>query len=95
MMALAHDIEKWNVKGKGLLITISVSNYIIFLFHTTFEGFAKAIVHKVPMFADTSNEMLFVVNVSVVVLCGVVCPIVLHRYVLNKSSVTKVLFGSK
>lgn len=83
------------MKGKGLLMIVSGSSYIIYLFHTTFEGFAKAVVHKIPVFADTSNEVLFVVNVTVVVLCGVVCPIILHRYVLKKSLVTKILFGLK
>lgn len=70
------------------------SSYIIYLFHTTFEGFAKAVVHKTPFFTD-GNSVLFIINVAIVVGCGVVCPIILHRYVLNKTHFSKVLFGLK
>ena len=41
---------------------VAASSYIIYLFHTTFEGFAKAVVHKIPIFVDTSNELLFIVK---------------------------------
>lgn len=95
VMVLSTILEKWNQKGNGWLIVVSSSSYIIYLFHTTFEGFAKAVVHKIPMFADGSNQMLFCCNIIMVVACGVVCPIILHRYVLNKTKVTKVLFGLK
>lgn len=95
MMVLSHNIEKWNMRGKGMLMIVSGSSYIIYLFHTTFEGFAKAVVHKIPTFADASNELLFVVNVTFVVACGVIAPVILHRYVLSKYSITKVLFGLK
>ncbi len=30
--------------------------------------------------------MLFFINVVIVIGCGVVCPIILHRYVLNKTT---------
>lgn len=79
----------------GWLTVVAASSYIIYLFHTTFEGFAKAVVHKLPIFADGSNDLLFIMNITIVVVCGVLCPIVLHRYILNKTKVTKVLFGLK
>lgn len=63
---------------------VSSSSYIIYLFHTTFEGFAKAVVHRIPFLTD-GNDVLFIINASVVVGCGVICPIILHRYVLNKT----------
>ena len=76
-------------------MVVSSSNYIIYLFHTTFEGFAKAVVHRIPIFADSSNEILFCINISVVVACGVVCPIIMHRLIFTKTHITKVLFGLK
>ena len=76
-------------------MTISASSYIIYLFHTTFEGFAKAVVHKVPLFADNANTILFLANICFVIACGVIGPIVLHKFVLNKTKITKVLFGLK
>lgn len=39
--------------------------------------------------------MLFFISVAIVAGCGVVCPIILHKYVLNKTHITKVLFGLK
>lgn len=91
-MAISNLIEKTG-KGTGWLITVSTSSYIIYLFHTTFEGFAKAVIHRIPIFTDSSNEGLFLVNIAVVISCGVVCPIILHRYILNKTRITKILFG--
>lgn len=94
-MVLSSLLERWNRKRNGWLLDVSVSSYIIYLFHTTFEGFAKAVIHKIPFFVDGNNEVLFCINVTIVVVCGVLCPIILHRYVLNKTKMTKVLFGLK
>lgn len=95
VMALSSLMEKWNHKSNGWLMVVSSSSYIIYLFHTTFEGFAKAVVHRIPIFADSSNEILFCINISVVVACGVVCPIIMHRLIFTKTHITKVLFGLK
>ena len=94
IMAFSSLMEKWNHKSNEWLMVVASSSYIIYLFHTTFEGFAKAVVHKIPFFAD-GHDVLFIINAFVVVGCGVVCPIILHRYVLNKTHFTKVLFGLK
>lgn len=94
IMALSSLIEKWNHKNNEWLMVVSSSSYIIYLFHTTFEGFAKAVVHKISFFTD-GNEVLFIINVFIVVGCGIVCPIILHRYILNKTHVTKIMFGLK
>ena len=93
-MTLSSLMEKWNNKSNEWLMVVSSSSYIIYLFHTTFEGFAKAVVHRIPFFTD-GNDVLFVINASVVVGCGVVCPIILHRYILGKTRATKILFGLK
>lgn len=95
VMAFSSLMEKWNHKSTEFLIVVSSSSYIIYLFHTTFEGFAKAVVQKIPCFADGTNDVLFIFNISIVVICGLISPILLHRYVLNKTNVTKVLFGLK
>ena len=94
IMALSSLMEKWNHKSNEWLMVVASSSYIIYLFHTTFEGFAKAVVYKIPFFTD-GNDVSFIINAFVVVGCGVVCPIILHRYVLNKTHFTKVLFGLK
>lgn len=95
VMTLSNLLKKWNRRNNRWLMVVSSSSYIIYLFHTTFEGFAKAVVHKIPIFADGSNQVLFCLNIIIVVACGVVCPIILHRYVLSKTKIMKVLFGLK
>lgn len=94
-ITLSRDLDRWHRSGNGWLMTVASSSYIIYLFHTTFEGFAKAVVRKLPIFIDTSNIPLFLVNIIVVVACGVVFPILLHKYVLAKTMATKMLFGLK
>lgn len=40
---------KWDRLNKNnWLILVSASSYIIYLFHTTFEGIAKSVLHKLP-----------------------------------------------
>ena len=71
------------------------STYIIYLFHTTFEGFAKAIVHKIPWIVTAENGWMFIAGALFVHTSGVVGPVLLHRYVLVRSRITKFLFGLK
>lgn len=77
-----------------LFIILSSSSYIIYLFHTTFEGFAKSIVNKFFVSEFVSNGD-FVLKAAVVVVCGVVFPILLHKFVLVRYSWLKFLFGLK
>lgn len=83
-------------KGRvlSLILTVSASNYIIYLFHTTFEGFAKAALQKLHI-QVMNDDITFIVGAVFVILCGVVCPILLHRIVLQKNKVCRFLFGLK
>lgn len=82
-------------RGNRILLTIASSSYIIYLFHTTFEGFAKAIIFKIPILIDPQNDIMFVLGTIIVVSCGVIAPVVLDRYVLRKFKYAKILFGYK
>lgn len=79
---------------KGFMV-VSTSSYIIYLFHTTFEGFTKAIVHKVYASYGIDGDLWFVLTATCVIMTGVICPIILHRYILGRYKVTKILFGLK
>ena len=83
---------KWNRLNKNnWLILVSASSYIIYLFHTTFEGIAKSVLHKLPF-----NEGLwyvFAFEAIVIISVGVIIPMILHRWVLKKYKVTRILFG--
>lgn len=74
----------------GWLMTVSVSSYIIYLFHTTFEGLAKAVFRKLPLNSDL--WYVFVPEALTVIACGVVIPILLFK-LFRKYRVTRVMFG--
>ena len=87
-------IEQSKLKNDWLMIT-SASSYIIYLFHTTCEGFAKALVFKFPYLKDIDNGVLFMIGAVFVVGCGMIIPIILNEKVFKKYSVTRLLFGLK
>lgn len=70
---------------------VSSSSYIIYLFHTTFEGFAKAIFSKLAL--GNSFGYIFLFEAFVIITSGIVIPIILYKYILNRCSTTKYLFG--
>lgn len=75
-----------------LLIFISPSTYIIYIFHTTFEGFAKAIFDKINILSN-SPDLSFCVKGTAAILCGIIAPILLHRFILNRYKILSFLFG--
>lgn len=75
---------------RSWLMTVSAASYIIYLFHTTFEGFAKAVFRKLPL--DSDLWYVFVPEAAVVVAFGVVAPIVLYK-LFKKYHATRFLFG--
>lgn len=94
VLSLSRMIERLSVKIDWLL-TVSASSYIIYLFHTTFEGFAKALVFKLPYLKNINDGVMFMVGAVVVVACGVIIPIILNEKVLKKFHITRLLFGLK
>lgn len=83
--------NKWEIKSNSWLMIVSLSSYIIYLFHTTFEGFAKAILRKLTI--DSSLWYIFIPEVIIVVSIGLIIPIILNYYIFNKSKITRFLFG--
>jgi len=77
----------------GALLTVYASSYIIYLFHTTFNGFARLILSRFPLLLDGSNNFYFTVGALLIVLCGILCPMLLKNYVLDNSRITRFLFG--
>lgn len=76
-----------------IIMLISTASYIIYLLHTTFEGFAKALILKLPYLSDLSNDIMFCVGAVFVISTGVIVPVLLYKYVLGRYKITKVLFG--
>lgn len=86
MICRYKEIEK-----NSLLMVVSGSSYVIYLFHTTFEGFTKAVFRKLPL--DDNLWYVFLPEALIVIMVGVIAPIILHRYVLNRWHLTRMLFG--
>ncbi len=62
---------------RHLFLPISMASYTIYLYHTTFSGFAKAALAKLPLqVADW-----FVAEALFVILCGVFFPMVIYHVV--------------
>lgn len=94
ILSLSRRIDKSNYCPQWLM-QISASSYIIYLFHTTFEGFTKSLVHKTPFLNDISNHFIFTIGAIIVISSGVILPIILNEKVLKKYNLTKILFGLK
>lgn len=91
-IAVSKAIEL-HAKSIGTLMTLSSSSYIIYLFHTTFEGFAKGIIFKVFTFDDMSQTIIFLSSATVIISCGIITPILLHTFVINRFKLTRLMFG--
>lgn len=91
---IEEKVKANNTWGKFVML-LSAASYIIYLLHTTFEGFVKAIVFKLPYLSDLSNDIMFTIGAIMVIFTGVMIPVLLYKYVLRRYLVTKVLFGLK
>lgn len=86
------DKKNWNTKW---ILTISQSSFIIYLFHTTFQGFAKAVIFKIPYLNNINNDIRFTIGAIIVITSGIVIPILLNEFILKKYKITRILFGLK
>lgn len=75
------------------LIFLSSCSYIIYLFHTTFEGLAKAVFFKLSTSANDS--MFFIISALVVISCGIIGPVILQKKIIEKNKILRFLFGLK
>ena len=95
-MQLSRIVEtKTNADHIKWLMQLSASSYMIYLFHTTFEGLAKSVCHKIPFIANGTNDASFIVGAVIIISCGVIVPVLLHNFVLSRTRVTRFLFGLK
>lgn len=86
VLAISKWLEKLQFVKHSVLQPLSAMSYTIYLYHTTFMGFAKALCAKLHLAAH------FELEACAVVLCGVVCPLLLH-WALKRFRVGKLMFG--
>lgn len=91
IIEISKLICKINLSKDNFIMLVSSSSYIIYLFHTTFEGFTKAILKKITL--DNSLWYIFSFEALIIIITGIIIPIILYKYIFNRWSITKVLFG--
>ena len=92
----AQALEQRTIKIRKILLNIAACTYTIYLFHTTFMGFAKAVILKLGFqLVDPNNFFVFISMALIVILAGVVAPIILHKKVVRYSRFFSYLIGAK
>jgi len=96
VLNLSEQIEEKTTAVKKILLNVSVCSYTIYLFHTTFEGFFKAILMKIPFLVNNSgNQFVFLFIALIVVSAGIIIPIIIHEIIIRYSKLFSYLIGTK
>lgn len=95
-MSLELQKVKNTVINKAFYL-LSSSSYFIYLFHTSFEGLAKAILVKMSLFNQEtmSNSVSFCLITMFGIGLGVLLPMFFYHYIIKKYNFTQLLFGLK
>lgn len=92
IMTLCHNCEKYIPVLARSCMVLAPSVYVIYLFHTTILGFAKAAFAKMPSFFN-NLEFTFYLQAICAIVCGVLIPILLYHFVIKRNKILSLLFG--
>lgn len=92
--AVSEFIAK-RLNPTGLLLQISATSYVIYLFHTTFEGFAKGVMDKIGWLGSCNGDVIFAANALIIIATGIFVPLLLQKHILERFCTTRLLFGLK
>lgn len=97
VLKLSYSLEeRVKITSWGnVILLISTASYIIYLLHTTFEGFAKAVILRFPYLSNLSDDWAFVIGGTIVVGSGVIIPLLLFKYLIVRYEITRAMFGLK
>lgn len=92
---ISRFIRHYSLKRiRNYIIVVANYSYIIYLFHTTFEGFFKTILYKLHWFDNNPQSLYFWIGALTVVSLSTITPIVLSKFLLGRWELTSVLFGA-
>ena len=91
IMTLCYNCEKYVPVLARSCVVLAPSVYIIYLFHTTALGFAKAAFGKLAFFAGNADS-IFYLQALCAIACGVIVPIILYS-IIKKFKILRLLFG--
>ncbi len=92
---LSISLSHFKNPGTDWLLIAGANSFIIYLLHTTFMGFAKALVYKLPALAEAQNQFVFISVAISIIITGIVFPVLLNNWILQKNKVLSFLFGMK
>jgi fucose 4-O-acetylase-like acetyltransferase len=96
MVLIFSDLISRNeIKIKDVLIQLGFSSYTIYLLHTTFEGFSKAVLLKVNVFNFGNEMMMFYISAFLIILTGVIGPYLFEKWIITRSKQLCFVFGVK
>jgi len=91
-LKIAHYIALNTQKLNHIFVQLALYSYTVYLFHTSFEGFAKSFFVKYPLTGYLNDNLSFIITVLITVSIGIAGPIFLHqayvrvKKILNKKS---------
>ncbi|MBR5087251.1 MAG: acyltransferase family protein [Muribaculaceae bacterium] len=91
VMTMCHNCESYIPVLARSCVVLAPSVYIIYLFHTTILGFAKAFFSKIPFFSNNIDST-FYLQAFCAIACGAIVPIVLY-YIIKRFKILRLLFG--
>lgn len=77
---------------RNWLLSVATASYTIYLFHTTFEGIAKAAFLKLPLHDE--SWYIFPIQAIVVIMAGIIGPLLVY-HITKRFSATRYLLGLK
>lgn len=74
-------------------LAVSSASFVIYLFHTTFEGFAKGALSMVHFLDGGDPALRYGLATLIVTLCGTILPMAVDRWLIRPFKTTRFLFG--
>ncbi len=79
-------------RTRGVMLSLSAASFMVYLLHTTFEGFVKSFYLR---YAPAGDEWLFTLAAIAGVVAGTVVPWWLYAKVFTRFRITRIMFGLK
>ncbi|HBC20930.1 MAG TPA: hypothetical protein DC009_02290 [Porphyromonadaceae bacterium] len=94
--ALPAMAYQWSARSggrtRGVMLSLSSASFLVYLLHTTFEGFVKSFYLR---YAPAGDECLYALAAIAGVAAGTAVPWWLYAKVLTRFRITRILFGLK
>lgn len=93
MSVIASGVERSG--HTDFLLWAGECSFIIFLFHTTFMGMAKALLHRLESYGIVIPEWAYCIEVICITAAGTIVPMLIHKYLLTRNRALAFLTSSK